>query len=315
MNYLEKYLKYKSKYQQLKNQIGGAKLGDHTWIIGGDYWGIIVGYKSSDNTYVVLQKKNMHGFKEKFLRPENENKIWTVDNSIQIFNPSKKDIKDFIDSQRPLRSDVIWFNPEEETQPKISPRGAPVSSSSRGSAAFPSSPRGSAAFPSSPRGAAAFPSSPRGAAAFPSSPRGLVSTSRGATVVSSFAPTGSATRKLTLVELARTNTEFQNLIFKLKKSGILSILHDSDKFRPLLTDEAVREMDNYFMEGGPAPDWIRVGEEAIRQASSDRSADAIIATMQRRSIASNMDMYCFDCNKQVYLGTKCSETGMYHMGN
>ena len=294
-NYLEKYLKYKSKYQQLKNQIGGAKLGDHTWIIGGDYWGIIVGYKSSDNTYVVLQKKNMHGFKEKFLRPENENKIWTVDNSIQIFNPSKKDIKDFIDLQRPLRSDVIWFNPEEETQPKISPRGAPVSSSSRGSAAFPSS--------------------PRGAAAFPSSPRGLVSTSRGATVVSSFAPTGSATRKLTLVELARTNTEFQNLIFKLKKSGTLSILFDSDKFRPLLTDEAVREMDNYFMEGGPDPDWIRVGEEAIRQASSDRSADAIIATMQRRSIASNMDMYCFDCNKQVYLGTKCSETGMYHMGN
>ena len=92
-NYLEKYLKYKSKYQQLKNQIGGAKLGDHTWIIDGDYWGIIVGYNSSDNTYVVLQKKNMHGFKEKFLRPENENKIWKVNNSIPIFNPSKKDIK------------------------------------------------------------------------------------------------------------------------------------------------------------------------------------------------------------------------------
>ena len=67
--YKLKYLKYKSKYQQLKIQKGGAKLGDHTWIIGGDYWGIIVGYNKSNNTYVVLQKKNIHGFKERFLVP------------------------------------------------------------------------------------------------------------------------------------------------------------------------------------------------------------------------------------------------------
>jgi len=119
----------------------------------------------------------MHGFKEKFLRPENENIVWKVNNSITVINPSKQDIKDFITLQSPLRSDVIWFNPEEVTQPKISPIGsAAVSSSPRGSAAVSSSPRGSAAVSSSPRKSAAF-SSSRGSAA--------VLSSRDATVVSS----------------------------------------------------------------------------------------------------------------------------------
>jgi len=121
--------------------------------------------------------------------------------------------------------------------------------------------------------------------------------------------------KLSLIELAQTNTEFQNLILKLKKSGIMSVLFDSDKFRPLLTNDAVREMDKYFMEGGPSPDWIRAGENAIKQSMSDRSADAIISNMQRRSVALDYNKFCYDCNFNVYIGTKCSETGMYHMQN
>jgi len=76
-------------------------------------------------------------------------------------------------------------------------------------------------------------------------------------------------------------------------------------------------MNDYFYQGGPVPYWIRVAEEAISHAASDRSDrsdEAIIATMQRISIASDdMNMYCFDCNKQVYFGSKCSETGRYHM--
>lgn len=119
--------------------------------------------------------------------------------------------------------------------------------------------------------------------------------------------------KLSLIELARTNTEFQNLIYKLKKSGIMSILFDSDKFRPLLTDDAIREMDKYFMEGGPSPYWIQAGENAIKQSMSDRSAEAIILNVQRKSIELGMNKFCYDCNINVNIGTKCSETGMYHM--
>jgi hypothetical protein len=115
--------------------------------------------------------------------------------------------------------------------------------------------------------------------------------------------------KLSLIELARTNTEFQNLILKLKKSGIMSVLFDSDKFRSLLTDDAIREMDKYFMDGGPSPDWIRAGENAIKQSMSDRSAEAIILNVQRKG----MNKFCYDCNINVNIGTKCSETGMYHM--
>ena len=331
-NYLEKYLKYKSKYQQLKIQKGGAKLGDHTYIKEtGQYWGVIVGYKSSVNEYVVLQKST----KERFLKAENENKIWEVDNSQRPSNPSDSDIKAFIDKNR-SKSDVVWFNPGEVTQPKISPRGA-AAVSPRGMTA-PVSPRGMVA-PVSPRGMAAqvsprgmaapvssfpfrsmtTPVSPRGMAA-PVSPRGMTApvssfSFRGmAAPVSSFSSRGMAapvSSKLTLIELARTNTKFQEWIVKRTKSGLTSeLLFESDTFRDLLTDDAFIELQQSF-DQDVETEWMKVGRQARNWPITDvKSAEARI-----REISSFIDMtkYCSDCGNQVKLGTKCPVTKRYHM--
>ena len=346
-NYLEKYLKYKSKYQQLKNQIGGAKLGDHTYIIeSGQYWGVIVGYNSSLNEYVVLQKST----RERFLKAENETIRWEVDNSQRPSIPSDSDIKVFIDKNR-SRSDVVWFNPGEVTQPKISPRGA-AAVSFRGMAA-PVSPRGMAApvssFPFismaaqiSPRGMAApvssfpfrsmtAPVSPRGMTA-PVSPRGMAApvssfSSRGMTApVSSFSSRGMAapvssfsfrgmaapvSSKLTLIELARKNTKFQEWIMKRTKSGLTSdLLFESDTFSDLLTDDAFIELQQSF-DQDVETEWMKVGRQAGNWPITDvKSAEARI-----REISSivNMTKYCSDCGNQVKLGTKCPITHGYHM--
>ena len=283
-NYLEKYLKYKSKYQQLKIQKGGAKLGDHTYIKEtGQYWGVIVGYKSSVNEYVVLQKST----RERFLKAENENKIWEVDNSQRPSNPSDSDIKAFIDKNR-SKSDVVWFNPGEVTQPKISPRGAAAVS-----------PRGMAA-PVSPRGMTA----PVSSFSF----RGM------AAPVSSFSSRGMAapvSSKLTLIELARTNTKFQEWIVKRTKSGLTSeLLFESDTFRDLLTDDAFIELQQSF-DQDVETEWMKVGRQARNWPITDvKSAEARI-----REISSFIDMtkYCSDCGNQVKLGTKCPVTKRYHM--
>ena len=250
-NYLEKYLKYKSKYQQLKIQKGGAKLGDHTYIIEtGKFWGVIVGYNSSVNEYVVLQNST----RERFLKAENEGIKWVVDNSKRPSYPSKCDIELFIVKNR-SRSDVVWFNPEEETQPKISPRGAAAVS-----------------------------------------PRGMA------------APVSS---KLTLIELARTNTKFQEWIVKRTKSGLTSeLLFESDTFRDLLTDDAFIELYQSF-DQDVETEWMKVGRQARNLPTTDvKSAEARI-----RELSSIIDMtkYCNDCGNQVKLGTKCPVTQRYHM--
>ena len=140
--------------------------------------------------------------------------------------------------------------------------------------------------------------------------------------VSSFAPRSAAAVSprsaavQELTELARTNIEFQNWISDLSRSGgaTSDLLFASNKFRSLLSDAARREMDRFLIEGGPHPDWIKVGHDAYRQSLSDRSGEGILRNVQKMTTAFGMNMYCFDCNKQVNLDTKCPVTGRYHMG-
>jgi hypothetical protein len=126
-NYLEKYLKYKSKYQQLKIQKGGAKLGDHIYMThSGRYFGVIVGYNSSLKQYVVLQKNNKEGYLEENL----EDVVWTVDDYLVQPKPSKTEIQEFIDKNR-SRGDVEWLNLETSVSGSVavSSRGATAVSS------------------------------------------------------------------------------------------------------------------------------------------------------------------------------------------
>ena len=231
---------------------------------------MIVGYNSSLDQYVVLQNST----RERFLRKENEGYKWEVNNPpTGQYNPSKSDIKIFIEKNS-SRSDVKWYNPEEEIQTKTSSRGAAAVSSFE------------------PREAATVSSfEPRGAAA-----------------VSSFAPRDAAVQEL--IELARTNIEFKNWISDLSRSGGVTsdLLFASDKFRSLLTDAARREMDRFLNEGGPSPDWMKVGQDAYR------SGVGILENVKKIASGFGMNMFCYDCNKQVNLATKCPVTGRYHMG-
>ncbi len=327
-NYLEKYLKYKSKYQQLKIQKGGAKLGDHTYIMEtGQYWGVIVGYKSSVNQYVVLQNST----RERFLKAENEGIIWEVDNSQIPSYPSKSDVHVFIVKNR-SRSDVVWFNPEEETQPKISPRGAAaVSSLSPRSMA--SRDMSSSVSSFAPRDATAVSSfAPRDATAVSSlSPRSMASrdmsssvssfSPRGAAAVSSFPPRGMSapvSSKLTLIELARTNTKFQEWIVERSKSGLTSdLIFESDTFKDLLTHDAFIEMQQSF-DQDEQTEWMKVGRQAskLKRPTTQldhMSVEKLIKEVSSTAARFGMIKYCSDCNKQVNLGTRCEVSKRYHM--
>jgi hypothetical protein len=104
-NYLKKYLKYKSKYQLLKIQKGGAKLGNIT------AFGIILGELS--DRWIIYNKK----VGSLLLYKIKESDSWIASKHIDI--PSKKEIMEFIEveKKRPEYKDAKWYNFEEEIKP------------------------------------------------------------------------------------------------------------------------------------------------------------------------------------------------------
>ena len=127
--------------------------------------------------------------------------------------------------------------------------------------------------------------------------------------------TTAVSSKISLIELVRTNTKFQNFVVKLNSFGITSdALFESDTFHYLLTDDAIKEMNNYFMEGGQS-EWIKVGVEAYKQSipADLKSIEEIIKRTQISAASLGMNINCYDCGKQVNLATKCSVSGKYHM--
>ena len=90
--------------------------------------------------------------------------------------------------------------------------------------------------------------------------------------------------KLTLIELARTNTKFQEFIVKLSKSVDITsdLLFESDTFRDLLTNYAFIEIHQSFEKRG-IPEWMRVGIEARKRSTphDHQSAEALIKTVSK----------------------------------
>ena len=292
-NYLEKYLKYKTKYNQLKIQKGGANLGDHVYMLetgkSDRYLGVIVGFNRSDRIFIVLVLKDVTDLTYSTLNIYDEIfKVWKVNNT----NPpkfSRAHVQNCIDQMRQSMPGIEWYT---------------ASSSAMGTSVLLSKPRYLAA-KSLIASDSLFP--PRGMAASGSTASDSLFPPRGASA--SYSP------KLTLIELARTNTEFQKFIVELNRDDILTtdLLKRSDLFHHLLTDDAIREMHEYFRQRGQT-EWIKVGIEAYERSTShdQRAVETVIANMQSKRL---MMHNCRNCHKLVSSGTRCEVTGDYHMND
>ena len=300
-NYLEKYLKYKTKYNQLKIQKGGANLGDHVYMLetgkSDRYLGVIVGFNRSDRIFIVLVLKDVTDLTYSTLNIYDEIfKEWKVNNT----NPPKfstTHVQNCIDQMRQSMTGIEWYT---------------ASSSAMGTSVLLSKPRYLAA-KSLIASDSLFP--PRGMAASGSTASDSLFSSRGMAASGSTARGASASYspKLTLIELARTNTEFQKFIVELNRDDILTtdLLKRSDLFNHLLTDDAIREMHEYFRQRGQT-EWIKVGIEAYERSTShdQRAVETVIANMQSKRL---MMHNCRNCRKLVSFATRCEVTGDYHM--
>jgi hypothetical protein len=83
MDYESKYLKYKEKYLSLKNQYGGAKIGDEVFGTDGKKWGEIVGendkglFNGKDHGEPIFIYNNVKG-NTGYLLKRNEGQKWVA---------------------------------------------------------------------------------------------------------------------------------------------------------------------------------------------------------------------------------------------
>ncbi len=118
--------------------------------------------------------------------------------------------------------------------------------------------------------------------------------------------------KLTLLELAKSNKSFQKWTREYTSTHDLSrmdqLLFAGDQFRELLIKSEEEKMDKFLMDGGPAPDWVKICQQA--QTPNDK----IMETTQKTIAAlGGMTVMCLACGNEQPLGTKCYKSGAYHM--
>ncbi len=118
--------------------------------------------------------------------------------------------------------------------------------------------------------------------------------------------------KLTLLELATSNPSFQKWTREYTSTHDLSRMHQllfaGDQFRELLIKSEEEKMDKFLMDGGPAPDWVKICQQA--QTPNDK----IIETTQKTIAAlGGMTVMCFECGSEQPMGTKCYKSDAYHM--
>jgi hypothetical protein len=119
-------------------------------------------------------------------------------------------------------------------------------------------------------------------------------------------------KKQTLLELAQSNKSFQKWTREFTSARDLSRIHqllfDGDQFRKLLIKSEENEMDKFLMDGGPAPEWVKICQQA--QTPNDK----IIETTQKTIAAlGGMTVMCFACGNEQPLGTKYFKSSAYHI--
>ena len=119
-------------------------------------------------------------------------------------------------------------------------------------------------------------------------------------------------KKQTLLELAQSNTLFQKWTREFTSTNNFSRMHqllfDGDQFRKLLIKSEEEKMDKFLMDGGPAPEWVKVCQQA------QTPEEKIIETTQKKiAVFEGMTVMCFACGNEQPLGTKCFKSGAYHM--
>jgi hypothetical protein len=121
-------------------------------------------------------------------------------------------------------------------------------------------------------------------------------------------------KKQTLLELAQSNESFQKWTREFTSTHDLSRMHQllfaGDQFRKLLIKGEEDKMDKFLMDGGPAPDWVKVCQQA------QTPEDKIIETTQKTIAAlGGMTVMCLACGSKQPLGTKCfkSDASVYHI--
>lgn len=116
---------------------------------------------------------------------------------------------------------------------------------------------------------------------------------------------------ITLEELAK-EPAFSALVENFKKAGPLQkmqLLWDFDAPKKRLPTSDQKRLDDWLMNGG-TPSWL---SSVSVQTVNESTFDPNVANAIRAVGALTKSSVCPDCNLAYRIGTKCSETGMYHM--
>ena len=118
--------------------------------------------------------------------------------------------------------------------------------------------------------------------------------------------------RTTLDNLALTNSDFRMWVdamtSKPDPGRYIMLIVDADKFKPFLTESEIERFNEYLMNGGPLPEWMKISQQSQSQA------DKIIQQTQKRVAAlGGMTVMCDACSSPQPMGTKCFKTGAYHM--
>ena len=113
----------------------------------------------------------------------------------------------------------------------------------------------------------------------------------------------------TLEALARTSPGFRMWLNALTSNPdphrYIMLICDGDKFEKLLTESEKVRFNEYLMNEGPTPEWVKISQQSQSQA------EKIIQLAQRTAVG--MTVMCDACGGQQPKGTKCFKTGAYHM--
>ena len=123
----------------------------------------------------------------------------------------------------------------------------------------------------------------------------------------------SATLKTIALEDLAKEASFSALVDNFKKAGpmqMMKLIWDFDQPKKRLSPTDQKRLDNWLMGTDPNPSWLQnISVQSVKASDFESHVALSLKTLAFLSSSS----VCPDCKQAYRIGSKCTETGMYHM--